>query len=428
MFKKVSNPDIFIDNPLTETFTPPSSSSSSSPSPSTASISPKTTPATPSTPNNSSSTAPVNNGMSKCGTGKCGCGKTSIKEYSIPNPSLHREYINKIIMEHMDITDPTTITQVTSLNEAEQNTFLVSLTTKLYNFIVGKIDDIDFGMIPATKGDIRKLDKYKQIRECVELLNDIFVQYKEDTKPVQVIDNAISNLENNSHLFMSGYAGDISLVKMVYETTTLGIINALGFMISVCIEYVKTPKKEGLSIVLNKTGIRKVKDHIMYESLIKFNDACKNGDLERGLNPLIKEKVKDFVETGLAFLWSARTIIALGVLVASIIPFLKQMVYFFYASRVRMSSYLDAQADLLEMNANELNNNASIQTVGDKNRVIARQLKIAKLFHATANKIAIEDRNAENKATADLKEDNRKYKMDEVNSNPANSTVDGPLF
>jgi hypothetical protein len=258
------------------------------------------------------------------------------------------------------------------------------------------------------------------------LLHDIFVQYKEDPAPVQVIDNALSNLENNSHLFMSGYAGDISIVKMVYETTALGVISALGFMISVCIEYVKTPRKEGLTIVLNRTGIRKVKDHIMYENLIKFNDSCKNGDLEKALNPLISNKVKNLEPTSI--LLGLKVIVAIGVLVAAIIPFLRQMVYFFYASRVRMSTYLDAQADLLEMNANELSNNPNINTVDEKTRVINRQLKIAKLFHVTANKIAIEDRNAENKATSDLKEDNKKYKMDEVDSNPANSTISGPLF
>lgn len=429
MFNKLSNPDKFMGYGFQETMTPstPSSSSptSSTPTSSTSSSSSNTTPSSTSPTSTPSTPTPSTSGMGKCGAGKCGCGKTSVKE-TVLYPTYHKDNMDKIIMEHMDMTDPTTILQVTSLNEAEQNTFLISLTTKLYSHIVGKVDSIDFGDIPSTKGDIRKLPKYKQIRDCIELLHDIFVQYKEDPAPVQVLDNAVSNLENNSHLFMSGYAGDIGLVKMVYETTTLGVINALGFMIAVCIEYVKTPRKEGLTIVLSRTGVRKVKDHIMYENLIRFNDSCKNGDLEKALNPLIKEKVKNFTAAG--FFFGLRVIAAIAVVVAAIIPFLRQMVYFFYSSRVRMSTYLDAQADLLEMNANELNNNPNIVTVDEKQRVINRQLKIAKLFHATANKIAIEDRNAENTATKELKEDGKKYKMDEVNSNPANTGIDGPLF
>ena len=433
MFKKLSNPDNFLTDRefVYETFT-----ANSNPSVSTASISSKTTPSNPSSSsgsNTSGNTSANNNSSSGTSTspsramGKCGGNKTIKESNFLLDPAAHKKNLDTIILEHMDIKDPTTITQVMSLNEAEQNTFLISLTTKLYDMIVNKVDSIDYGDIPNTKGDIRKLPKYKQIRDCIELLIDIFTQYKEDTAPVQVLDNAMSNLENNSHLFMSCYAGNINLGKMVYETTALAVITALGFMISVCIEYVKTPKKEGLTIVLDRTGIRKVKDHIMYENLIKFNESCKNGDLEKAIEPLVKNKVKDLASVG-GIITAVRVIVAIGVVVAAIIPFLKQMVYFFYASRVRMSTYLDAQADLLEMNANELNNNPNIVTVDDKNRVINRQLKIAKLFHATANKIAIEDRNAENKATADLKEDNKRFKMDEVNANPANSTIDGPLF
>lgn len=334
--------------------------------------------------------------------------------------------LNQLILEYMDINDITTVKEVYSLNEAEQNTFLLSLTNKLYQMIVGKIDDVDFGDIPNSKGNIRKYTKYKQLRDCVEVLQGIFEQYKEDTKPVQVLDNALSNLENNADIFMAGYASDINLVKMTYETTTLGVVQGIGFMIATCIEYVKTPRKEGLQITLNKTGLRKVKDHLLYENLIKFNDACSKGDLEKALRPLIKERVKNFdvITVGI---FGLHAIAAIGVTVTAIIPFLRQLVYFFYASRVRMSTYLDAQADLLEMNANEIRGNDSIQTVGDKDRVITRQLKIAKLFHSVANKIGIDSKSAEVQATKDLKEDTRKYKMDEINSNPA-VAMDGPLF
>lgn len=343
--------------------------------------------------------------------------KKSIKESAL---------YKKILMENMDMGHIPTVQHMVSLNEAEQNTFLVSLTNRLYQLIVNKIDDIDFGEIPSTKGNIRKMSKYNQIRECIEVLNNIFVQYKENTEPVQQIDNALSNLENNADLFIASYSEDIKLGQMIYETTALGIIEALGFMIATCIEYVKDPKKQGLSIVLNKTGVMKVKSHLLYENLIKFNEACKNNDLEKALQPLIKNKIKNFdaVTIGIA---AIHIIAAIYVIIAAIIPFLKQMVYFFYATRVRMSSYLDAQADLLEMNAQELKNNPNIKTVDDKNTVIARQLRIARVFHSTADKIAIDSKTAEITATKDLKADNQKYKMDEINTNPANMDS-GSLF
>ena len=331
---------------------------------------------------------------------------------------------DKIIMEYMDVSDPVTLRQCMSLNEAEQNTLLASLTNKLYQMIIGKVSSVDYGDIPNSKGNIRRLPKYKQMRECIEVLHDIFVQYKEDTKPVDVLDNAISNLENYSDLFMASYGGEIALGKMVYENAALGTVCSIGYMISVCIEYVKDPKKQGLTVVLNKTGINKVKEHLVYENVIKFNEACSNGDLERAIRPLIKEKVKNFSPVTLV-----HGALAIGVIAVAILPFLKQLVYFFYSTRVRVSTYFDAQADLLDMNASELKSNKAIQTVSDKDAVIQRQLKIAELFHNVADKIAIDTKQAEIKATNDLKADNQKYKMDQVESNPANvGAPSEPLF
>lgn len=361
----------------------------------------------------------------KAWNGKLGVGYGTNKSNSFgESQAVTKARYDKIIMEYMDTTDPVTVRQAMSLNEAEQNTLLASLTNKLYQMIIGKVSSIDYGDIPNTAGNIRKLPKYKQMRECIEVLHDIFIQYKENTEPVDVLDNAISNLENYSDLFMASYGGEIELGKMVYENATLGVVCSIGYMISVCIEYVKDPKKQGLTIVLKKTGIAKVKEHLVYENVKKFNEACSNGDLEKALRPLIKDKIKNFSPVALV-----HGALAIGVIAIAILPFLKQLTYFFYSTRVRVSSYFDAQADLLEMNASELKSNKVITTVSDKNTVISRQLKIAELFHKVADKISIDTKQAEIKATNDLKSDNQKFKMDQVESNPANiGAVSEPLF
>lgn len=356
--------------------------------------------------------------------------QTITAEEAIPiladTPSVTKERYSQIVAEYMDLTDIDTVQQVCALDEAEQNTFLISLTNRLYQMIIGKVSDIDYGDIPSTKGNIRKLPKYRQMRECIEILHNIFLQYKEDTKPVDEIDNALSNLENYSDLFISSYSGDIEFGIMTYETVSLGVVTSIGFMIAVCIEYVKDPKKQGLSIVLKKTGVSKVKDFIVYENLIKFNETCKRGDLERALRPLIKNKVKNMFENGLSLL---HVVIAVPVILVAVIPFLKHLTYFFYSTRERMSTYLDAQSDLLKMNAAELKSNDNIKTESDKKKVIERQLAIASFFSKTANKIAIKSKEGEIKATREIKADSKSLKMDQVESNPANiGSVSGPLF
>ena len=415
-FTAFSNPDKFLE----------SGTGAPTPAPSTPAPTQISTPETPPKPATPAPAPSVTKPPTTAGAGKCGTGTLPIKE-DIVQTCTKAQY-DAILMEYMDMQDYETVSQCMSLNEAEQNTLLVSLTNKLYKMIIDKIDDIEFGDIEKTKGDISKFHKYKQLRECIEVLKDIFIQYHEKITCVQEIDNALSNLENNKDLFMASYAGDIALGKMLYNNAALGVINALGFMIAVCIEYVKSPKKEGLEIVLNKTGIARVKDYIVYENLVKFNTACKDGSLEKAIRPLIKHRVKNFADGVSAVLFAVHATIAIGVIITVIIPLIRELVYFFFALRTRMSTYLDIQADLIEMNADELKSNANIKTVGDKDSVIKRQMRIARTFHDLAEKIRVDTKGAEVAATRDIKADQKKYKLDDVNANPANDGVAEPMF
>ena len=64
----------------------------------------------------------------------------------------------KVMNEHFDIYDDRTRKILLAVNEADQNTIMKSLADKLYSHIVNKVDDIDFGTIPLSKGDITKID------------------------------------------------------------------------------------------------------------------------------------------------------------------------------------------------------------------------------------------------------------------------------
>ena len=334
------------------------------------------------------------------------------------------DIFRKVIVEYMDYTDIETNRRLMALDEEEQNTVLVSLTKKFYEMIVGKVDQVDFGEIPASKGDITKLSRYKNIVKCTELMADIFQQYREDPEPVKVINTAIDNVIVHKDLFMTAFAVKNELGIYMYNSITLGIINALSYMIAVCIEYVKDPKNDGMKIVMDKTGIGKVKDHLVYENIIKFNESCRKGDIENALRPLVRSKAKGFV--GTAILGIKVAVVFGGVLLA-IVPLIRDLVYFFFAARARVSSYFDLQAELLEMNSNELKNNPDIKTEDDKKSVIRRQLKIAGVFRKLADSIAVDAKTSERTATNDIKKDSKTYKIDDVETQPDAGSGD-PLF
>lgn len=332
------------------------------------------------------------------------------------------EYNKRAVAEHIDLNDNHTVEVLAVMNEAEQNSLLLSLTNKLYGMIVNKIDSIDFGEIPNTRGDVTKLKHYDELRECHKVLRNIFQQFREKEEPIDTISFALDNLENHKELFMGAFAAKAEFPMSFYKTTTLAVINATSFMIAVCIEYIKSPKTEGLEIVLNKTGIAKVKDHLVYESLKDFNEACRKGDVENALRPFVQNKSRGFAVTAALGL---KTVLVLGGVCLAILPIIKDLVYFFFAARARVSSYFDLQAKLLEMNANELRDNPNIKTMDDKNAVIRRQLQIAKDFHEISNFIAVDVKSSEIEANKQIKQDKKEYKVDEIDPNQSSG---GPLF
>ena len=190
---------------------------------------PTSAPVIPTTPTPSSST-PSNPGAAAAKP-KVHNGLASYKEGFTYE---EKQIFDKVLQETMDIYDIDTLNRCLALNEAEQNSLLISLTNKLYQMLVNKVEDIDYGDIPQSKGDIRKLSKYKQLKDCIATLHDIFVEYKEDTAPIDVIDNAMKNLENDRDMYIASYMGGIEMGVMIYSNVTLGIVNSISVRSAVC--------------------------------------------------------------------------------------------------------------------------------------------------------------------------------------------------
>ena len=100
-----------------------------------------------------------------------------------PNKAVNtvaNEQFFSIVNEYMDTYDYDTNKRLMVLDEEEQNTLILSLTNKIYQMIIDKVDEIDFGEIPKTKGDITRLSKYHEMLECIDLISKLFESYKED--------------------------------------------------------------------------------------------------------------------------------------------------------------------------------------------------------------------------------------------------------
>lgn len=324
---------------------------------------------------------------------------------------MHQD-ISEIYKEHLDLQDTTTRQIILAVNEEDQNQVLQSLCGKLYEKIVDKVDDIDFGQIPKTKGDITKLTNYTDLKESIDILNGLLVQFKQDTKCIEIVNSAILNIEKRIDLFEKGFRYDVELAMITYSTMTLAVISSVSFLISTCVEYIKLPSKDEFQITLDRVALAKSKDNILFVNLDKFNRACTKGQIDDGLNFVIKNasNEKGFlgIETGVAL-----GSIALVILITCIVPLLRELVFFFYYTRTRISDYFEIQANLLQMNAYNLQNNQEVDKA-KREKISNKQMKIVDFFKSISNKVQISMKHSELQAEKEMQSDNTKYKSDDL--------------
>lgn len=329
----------------------------------------------------------------------------------------------KAMNEYFDIQDTKTRKILLAVNEADQNKILTSLTSKLYDNIIDKVDEIDFGDIPSTRGDITKLPNYSKIIESCELVREILQHYNESTAPADTILEAVRNIETRKSLFTRAYQINVEMPIIFYNTMTLSVINGLSFLIAAVIDYIKVPTEDGFKISINKVAVSKVQQGILFENLGKFNSSCKSGEFDKAMNYVIDKNVKNF--TGMEIGVAAG--IALGVgLVLNIIPILRECIYFFYYTKANVSQYFDVQAKLLEMNTYNL----ELKSTTDKDkrdRVIKKQLRVAETFRKVSNFFMVDTKKAEKEATNAIIKDNKKMKADDVMDSVPDSAT-GTLF
>jgi hypothetical protein len=325
---------------------------------------------------------------------------------------------NRVIAEHFDLSDAKTRKALLNLDEAGQNNVVSSLTSKLYDKIVDRCDDIDYGEIPATKGDITKLSRYSDMKETISIIHDLLKEYKQDSSPVDELSVAMSNIETRREMFERAYRYNSELPMAMYCNVVLGIITGISYMIATCIEFVKDPNTQNFRISLDKVAYNKSKEHLIYNSLKSFNRTCKNNEFDKAMEAVLKGSTKNFAGAAIA------GGIAIGVLgtIVVLIPVLRELIFLFYYMRMRISDFFDIQADLLQMNAYALEAN---NTMDEKKRkeVMKKQLKIAENFRKVSNTFAFDIKKAEAESAKEKKEeDDNKLLIDDVDTGSGDDT------
>ena len=334
-----------------------------------------------------------------------------------------RDIYRRVFCEYMDMDDRETRNTLCTIDEADQTNVVLTLTQKLYNTIVNKNLDIDFGTIPESKGDITAVDQYPTIIKTVKLIEDLLKHYKQPYTTIDEVSKAIDYLELNKDLFRRGFAIKSNIIEITYNTAVLNIIGTLSYMVTTMVHFISQPGKIGYEIMLDKRGIARTKESLVYSNLTSMNNVFKTGEIKAAFTPIIRNKARGFAGIGLGAIAMAG---AGAAVLLNILPILRELTYFYYAADTRISQYFDLQADLLEMNAQAIRA-GEVNSLEDKKIVAQRQEAIARRFRKVADFFEVNGRTAEKDSTKEMKKDNVKYKVnDVVDSQP--DSAGGSLF
>ena len=294
-----------------------------------------------------------------------------------------------------------------------------SLTSNIYQHIINRVDQIDFGKIPNSKGDITRMENYDDIVKCLELIEKLMVEYKQDTTPIKHIEFAMENIELRKDIFQKAYRMDVDSVTTIYEVMCLAVVSSLSLMIASTISFVSSPTKENFTIFIDEKRVAKTEQKLLFEALKKFNESCKKGEFEKTLEYLINSNKKNL--TGAGFM----TGVAVFGLLLNILPMIREVVYCLFFMKARVSDYFDLQADLLRINAYNLEYNSNKNmTPEKKKKIISKQLSIADNFSKLANAFEVTANESERSANKEIISSNKRYKADEVLDHIPDSAAD----
>ena len=330
---------------------------------------------------------------------------------------MTREEYNFFVKEYFDLTDRATLKCMTSINEADQNQILGNLAGKLYDKIIKRVADIDYGDIPDSRGDITKIPNYEEMMECLTIMKDMSTERKQSTESLDTVFTAVENMKKYKAIWQKGFNTETEMVIIFYNTVALSIVSATSLLMSATIETIKTPDGESIDIELAKISNHKTKDGLIFKNLEKFNKSCKKGEIEKATNAVLSAQ-KHVKENGNIVTEDVFGVLLLGGsiigLLGCVIPILHQITSALYCLRQSLSDFFAGQSYLLKLNAEKVNYNRS-KTAAQKKKIIKKQMAVADMFKKWSDALMIKSNKSEKEAQAMIKKDGEtKYKIDDV--------------
>lgn len=278
-----------------------------------------------------------------------------------------------------------------------------------------KRNKCNFGDIPKSNGDIKKTKFYQPTVDSLKVLKELFVANEINEPRLRVIETAVKNVENLTPLFEEGFRQKQDYVILLYNTTVMAIVDATSMLIVSYMDYVVGPDQEKYT----PTGrFDKGRGDVSVDSLTKFNNLVADGKIPNTIEKSVTNARHNLTGTGVAA--TALVIMAL----MSIVPLLRELVFFFNRQKIKLSDYLDTEVQFLEMHELAVKSSKA-HTSAEKREILEKQRAVAAKLRRYRDKLKIQNESAEDGMRKDIKDDNALYTLKNIDATTAQNKMDG---
>lgn len=317
----------------------------------------------------------------------------------------------------MEASTPEDKNYMRTMNKDDIHQINGTLIQGLYRTIIER-KDCDFGDIPDSKGDIEKCKYYKSTVESLDILSELMVKNEIPTTDVEIVKEAIANIKRFKPTFDLAFQLKQDYLILNYNTIVMAVIDATSMIIADYMNYLVGPEQSRYDSVKSRSD--KSRGRISIDNLQRFNNEVKVGHFETMSNYMLDAQRKNFTGGG---------IVIAGVVISalvSVIPITRELIYFYYRSRVKMSDYLDMQADFLELN--KLGVQASSKSAQQKKEIIKKQEKIILKCRRRADKLKINDEDIGALAKKQVENDNKGFSLKSIEKQMFSNKMNGTGF
>lgn len=286
------------------------------------------------------------------------------------------------------------------------------LVQNLYRVISNR-KGIDFGDIPDSKGDIERVKYYENTIQSLDVLEELFRKNNIMEPGIEVVRKSIGFMKLYKPHFCNGFKYKHDFIMIMYNSLVMAIIDATCVMISSYMEFIISSEPD---YTLNHV-ITKQRSSVSFENLKSFNTVCENGNMGQIMSYMIKEQKNalmgaDVVVTG---------VIVFGLL--SIVPLIRELIYFYYKSRVKVSEYLELQSQFLEMN--KLAVESSNRSPKERKEIAKKQDAIITKMRKMADKIQINNVDTFDVVKKEIKDENSLWSLNTIEKQINKSKMGG---